>query len=29
MNNMLDKIKETVDFLRTKTVKDYKYGIIL
>lgn len=29
MNNMLDKIKETLEFLRTKTSKDYEYGIIL
>jgi len=29
MENLLEKIKETSDFLRTKITKDYKHGIIL
>lgn len=29
MENLLDKIKETVAFLRTKTTHDYEYGIVL
>ncbi len=29
MENLLDKIKETVAFLRSKTTYDYEYGIVL
>jgi purine-nucleoside phosphorylase len=29
MENLLEKIKETSDFLKTKITKDYKHGVIL